>query len=489
MDAKMKMEMNRREFLQVAAAGSAWVVAASSLPAFGEDPAPTKLISPGCRKSKVKVARIYMGVRKGWAWPKPDLDVDKEMKFYEGEFSKLKEELSDVDFVINDLVSTAGEVAGLASKAADVDGVLVIHLSMGAEDVMPAVLKWGKPTVVFAVPFSGHQWTGFSSLQKQPGVKLECLLTSDLKQLALAVRPFRAMHHLRNAKIINLTARPIGPYGDEVKARFGTEIKAVDFKRMMQIVNSVSEAEAQAEAERWITSAEKVVEPSKDQIFKSCRLALAFERLLAEEDATVMTADCYGSMYEPLCLGYAFPCMGFTRLNDLGLGGICESDLGCAMTHIILQGLVGRPSFVSDPTVDESDNSIILAHCLGTRKMDGPSGPMAPYKLRCVMERQAGAVPQVQMRKGQKVTQAILVGTSTMPYFTGEIVDAPVGVEVDRGCRTKIRVRVDGNVTQLWKNWSAGLHRQTCYGDLTKELGFFCRFKDIKLINEAAATA
>lgn len=485
----MNMDMNRREFLQVAAAGSAMIITATNLPAFGQDPAPTKLISPGCRKSKVKVARIYIGAWNNGGWPKPDLDVDQEMKTYEGHFAKLKEELADVDFTVNELVSTADQAAGMASKAADADGVLVIHLTMGAEGVLPAVVKWGKPTVVFAVPYSGHQWTSFSALQKQPGVKLECLLTSDRKQLALAVRPFRAIHHLREAKIVNLTARPIGPYGDEVKARFGTEIKAVDFKRMMAVVNSVSEADAQAEADRWITGAEKVIEPSKDQIFKSCRLALAFERLLAEEEATAMTADCYGSMYEPLCLGYAFPCMGFTRLNDLGLGGICESDLGCAMTHIILQGLVGRPSFVSDPTVDESDNSIILAHCLGTRKMDGPSGPTAPYKLRCVMERQAGAVPQVQMRKGQKVTQAILVKTDTMPYFTGEIVDAPVGVEVDRGCRTKIRVRVDGDVTRLWKNWSAGLHRQTCYGDLTKELGFFCRFKDIKLINEAATTA
>ncbi len=484
----MKMDMNRRNFLQAAAVGSAWMLTVSNLPAFGQDSSPTRLISPGCRKSKVKVARIYMGLRKGWAWPKPDLDAEQEIKTYEAEFAKLPE-LADVDFTINELVSTAEQAAGLVEKATDADGVLVIHLTMGAEGVLPAVLKWGKPTVVFAVPYSGHQWTGFSSLQKQPGVKLECLLTSDMKQLAVAVRPFRAMHHLREARIVNLTNRPIETYADQVKAKFGTEIKAVDLKRMMEMVNSVSEADAQAETDRWIRGAEKVIEPSTDQIFKSCRLALAFERLLAEEEATVMTADCYGTMYEPLCLKYAFPCIGFTRLNDMGLGGICESDLASAMTHILFQGLVGKPGFISDPTIDESDNTIILAHCLGTRKMDGPSGPAAPYKLRNIMERQAGAVPQVEMRKGQKVTQAILAGMDTMPYFTGEIVDAPVGVEFNRGCRTKVRVRVDGDVTQLWKNWSAGLHRQTCYGDLTRELGFFCRFKDIKLINEAAATA
>jgi hypothetical protein len=45
---------------------------------------------------------------------------------------------------------------------------------------------------------------------------------------------------------------------------------------------------------------------------------------------------------------------------------------------------------------------------------------------------------------------------------------------------------VDGEATKLWKNWSHGLHRQTCYGDITKELAHFCRFKEIQMINEAA---
>ena len=81
-----------------------------------------------------------------------------------------------------------------------------------------------------------------------------------------------------------------------------------------------------------------------------------------------------------------------------------------------------------------------------------------------------------------KVTQARLVGTGLLPYFTGEIIDTP---DIDRGCRTKITVKVDGDVEKLWKNWSHGLHRVTCYGDITREFGHFCRFKGIKLVNEA----
>jgi hypothetical protein len=71
-------------------------------------------------------------------------------------------------------------------------------------------------------------------------------------------------------------------------------------------------------------------------------------------------------------------------------------------------------------------------------------------------------------------------------YFTGSILETPVALSDDRGCRTKITVKVDGDAEKLWQNWTSGLHRQTCYGDITTELGYFCRFKDIRMINEAA---
>jgi hypothetical protein len=97
------------------------------------------------------------------------------------------------------------------------------------------------------------------------------------------------------------------------------------------------------------------------------------------------------------------------------------------------------------------------------------------------MERQEGVAVQPRMRIGQKVTQAILLGTKTMRYFTGTIIDAP---DLDRGCRTKITVQVDGSVTRLWQNWAGGLHRVTVYGDIVTDLKRFCRFMNIELIDE-----
>jgi len=425
-----------------------------------------------------------MGTTHG-LWPKPNLDLENEVRFYKSEFAKLRAELADVDFVVDELVTTGEEAARLRDKLSDVDGILAIHFNIGINPMLNELLQSGKPTMVFAVPYSGHEWVGFGGLRKQElGAKMDCLLTSDYKQLATSIKPFRAIHHLREAKILNVTCRSSGSYAEAVKEKFGTEIKQTSLQRMVNAYNSINDEKAQAEALRWIEGAEMVVEPSTEEIFKSCKLALAFEKLLDEEQATLMTVDCYGSMHQPLCQKYAYPCIGFSRLNNLGLGGICESDLSSAMTHILFQGLSGKPGFISDPTVDMSNNSIILAHCMGTTKMDGPDGPAAPYKIRTIMERQEGAVPQVQMRLGQKVTQARIIDSSKLIYFTGEIIATPVSLEHVRGCRTKIAVRVDGDLDKLWKNWSHGLHRQTCYGDITKELEYFCRFKEIELVNE-----
>ena len=477
----MNKEISRREFIQLSVAGSALCLGGSSL-VFGAGSRGSKLISPGCRGTKVKVARIYMGTSHG-LWPKPRLDFKNEIKFYESEFAKLKGELSDVEFVIDQLVSSPDQIKPLKSKLEGVDGILAIHFNIGVRPILNEILSVGKPTVLFAAPYSGHSWTGFGSLQKQElGAKLECMLTSDYSQLAVAIRPFRAIHHLREAKILNLTTRNFDNYANAMKDKFGTRIKRIEREQVLDAYNDVSDSDAKAETERWIGEAREFVEPSRSDVLKSCKLALALEDLLNQENATVMTIDCYGTMWDKTIKLPAYPCVGFTRLNNMGLGGICESDLQSAVTHIILQGLSGKPGFISDPTVDESKNAIILAHCLGTTKMDGPDGPAAPYKLRTVMERKEGVTPQVFMRIGQKVTQAKLVGTDFLPYFTGEIVDAP---DVDRGCRTKITVKVDGDAEKLWKNWSSGLHRVTCYGDVTKEMGFFCKFKDIKMVNEA----
>ncbi|HDT13583.1 MAG TPA: hypothetical protein ENO03_04425 [Candidatus Aminicenantes bacterium] len=482
--------IKRRDFLKISTAGGVACATGPGLFARAAGAAPDQaapgLVSPGCRGTKVKVAKLYMG-KPGPHWPKPSLDLAAEVRSYEAAFARRRDEFADIDFTVNELVTSPEEVQALGDRLTDVDGILAIHLTIWIGPVLDAIVDRAKPTVIYAAPYSGHEWTGYGDLLKQErGALVECLLTSDPGELAFAVRPFRAGHHLREAKILNLTTRPFEDYAEAVRAKFGTRIERIDLPRILAAYEAVSEPEARAETERWLRDAERLVEPSRDDVARSCRLALALEKVLDEERATVMTIDCYGSMWDKTIKLPAYPCIGFSRLNNRGLGGICESDLRSAVTHVLLQGLSGRPGFISDPTVDESKDAIILAHCMGTTRMDGPGAPAHPYKLRTIMEREEGVTPQVEMRVGQKVTQALLIGTDSIRYFTGEIIEAPVGLEHDRGCRTKITVRPDGSLSRLWRNWTQGLHRQTVYGDLSRELRVFSKFQGLTLVDETA---
>jgi len=480
----MNNGIERREFLCRSLGGAAACMAAGPLYAGpihlpGAERAASKIVSPGCRRSRVKVARIYLGLPRAH-YPNPALDLQAEVRAYRERFEEQKADLADVDFLVDEMVGSPEQVAPFREKIAQADGVLAIHLTLGTLPAMKEILALGRPTTIFSAPYSGHEWFYLSELGRQDlGKHMECLLTTDYAQLSQAIRPFRAIHHLREAKILNVASWPPGEYGAEVKKKFGTEIMQVSRDRMLKFYDAVGDGDANAEAQRWTRNAVQVVEPSAEDIFKSSKLALAFEKLMDEEDATVIGVDCYGSMYHQLP---AFPCIGFTRLNDMGLGGICQSDLPCAMVHILFQGLCGRPGFVCNPTFDFATGSATLIHCLGTTKMDGPAGPSAPYKLRSIMEREEGAVPEVQMRTGERVTAAIFDATSSVRYFTGQIVGVPL---TDRGCRTKITVKLDGDAETLWRNWTAGIHRVACYGDISKELARFCRFLDLKLVNEA----
>ena len=481
----MGLKPSRREFLTavtvggaigLVAAGCGSQAARSAAPAAEVAPG---LVSPGCRKSKVKVAKVYLGRPKAH-WPMPAMDLQEEMGRYEAEFARMGKDFADVEFVTSALVTKPDEAAALKERLQAADGVLAIHLSMGIMGMLPPILAVGRPTILFAAPYSGHEWTGFGNLCRQKeGAMLECLLTDDYGELAEAVRPFRAIHHLREAKIVNVTTRDFSRYAKACKAKFGTDIVQVGKERLIALYEAVPDAEAEAETRRWVAGARMIVEPSRVEIFKSCKLALAMHRLLDEEEATMITVDCYGSMWRQLP---AYPCIGHARLNNMGLGGMCESDLESAMTQVLFQGLAGKPGFVNDPTMDCSDNAIILAHCMGTPRMDGLQGKVSPYHIRTIMERQEGAVCQVFMEVGRKATTARLIGTETVNYFTGDIIEAP---DLPRGCRTKIKVKVDGDAQVLWQNWAHGLHRVTCYGDVTKDLLRFCKFAGVTMVNEA----
>jgi L-fucose isomerase-like protein len=428
-------------------------------------------------KSKVRIGKIYLGRAKP-GWPMSTVDLAAEVRAFEQNLAKLKTALSDVEFVEGGLISSDQELAQAKGKFKDVDGILAIHITMGIGSQLQSLFELNLPIVLFSLPYSGHEWHTIASWQRQ-GKLIEVFPSSKHEDVLVAIRPFRAIHRLKEARVLHVNHGPAdADYCKGIKAKFGTEILSLNLPELQRAYEAADRSEAMADTRRWMKEAKKIVEPTKEEVLKASLMYVAMRNLLAQHDAVAVTMNCLGMGLMDRGMGY--PCLGFVRLNNMGLGGICEADLKSSMTHLIFTYLVGKPGFVSDPVFDLSNSTIIHAHCVAATQMLGPDKPAAPYHLRSHLEDGRGASLQVKMPIGQKVSMARLIGTDHMLFSTGDAIDSPF---VDRGCRTKLTMRVE-NIDRFLENWSCGLHRVVFYGDHTRDLSHYCRFAQIRLLRE-----
>jgi hypothetical protein len=171
--------------------------------------------------------------------------------------------------------------------------------------------------------------------------------------------------------------------------------------------------------------------------------------------------------------------------------------MDCLLTMLMLQHALNQPGFLGNAAgVDTSRNAFHLSHCSAPRKMDGPTGPSAPYLLRRHAEVRGGAVPEVHYRLGQTITFTKLVHLKTLLVFTGKIIDVPeVPKGEERGCRTELVAKVS-DAERLLENWGGGalgdsakdyyasLHRVAYYGDHTSTLHHLGRLLGLEVIAE-----
>jgi L-fucose isomerase-like protein len=471
---EMITNVSRRCFLKSTAAG---VVSAGALAALTERLSamtPQPALGP---KSKVRIGKLYLG-REHPGWPSYKADPKADRKDFEAALAKMGPGLADVEFIEGGLIANDQELAAAKEKLKGADGILVIHLTMGIGSQLQSLMELGIPIVVFALPYSGHEWHTMAGWQRQ-GKLIEVFPSSRHEDVLVAIRPFRAIHRLKEARVLNVNHGPAdAAYCQALKEKFGTEIISLKFPDLKASYDAADRSEAMADARRWIKEAKKIVEPTKEEILRSSVMFIGMRDLLAQHQAVAITMNCLGMGLIQNGMGY--PCLGFVRLNNIGLGGVCEADLKSTMTHLIFSYLVGKPGFVTDPVFDVSTSTIIHAHCVGATQMLGPGTTASPYHIRSHLEDGKGASLMVKLPVGQKVSMARLLGTDKMLFSTGDAVDSPF---VERGCRTKLTVKVN-NIDSFLENWSSGLHRVIFYGDHTRDVRRYCRFAQLRLVQE-----
>jgi hypothetical protein len=223
----------------------------------------------------------------------------------------------------------------------------------------------------------------------------------------------------------------------------------------------------------------------KIRVLYAYRMYLGMEALIKDKDADGITVDClslFGTMK-------AYPCIGFTLLNNRGIPAACEGDVFSLFTMYMFNYITGLPSYISDPVVDTSKNTVIHAHCVAPTKIDGEN--ISPYIIRNHAEDNRSVSLQVKFeRLNEMMTVANLLkdedGKVRMLVSTGSFIGNP---EINRGCRTKFELKVE-DAQRMLDNWPNGkvscfgLHRVLVYKDWMDEVKNLAGLLNIEVIEE-----
>ena len=270
-------------------------------------------------------------------------------------------------------------------------------------------------------------------------------------------------------------------YTENLKKIFGIEMIRGHPNEILQYYREVSEEEANKIANKWINNALKV-EPSKKTILNSAKLYLAFKRILIDKDINVFTPDCGTFLLTGILPAY--PCLPFFELSNEAKYGICESDMDSTVSFLFGLYLVGRPGFVSNYTLDLSNEQITYMHCVAPNKLYGINGPSAPYEIVFHGETHyLGASPCVKFPIGEMVTTIkISVFKKKISIRQGTIIDNVVD---KKGCVSKMLVK--SNVEKIMKNydWDVfGWHRVTFIGDWKETFIMGAKLLGLEIIEE-----
>jgi len=478
--------LNRRQFLGGCASCAAGLAGMSVLgiSALTTRSAAAQQLAPAAEKAKVRLVFSHEPPDVA-TWPNIGYD-------YEGRKRELTKKLSqacpDIDF----FPVTAKDPDAAKKILADdkeVDGYIAYMLGLWT-GAPAAIADSGRPTIFVDDLYggSGEFLTAYAAA-KRKGLKVTGVSSTRIEDVADAAKCFECMKKLRSSVILTVGAGsdwwgniPDGP----IKEQFGLKVIQLDFKQLAQAYEKADRNEAKKCADRWIKQAEKVVEPSRQEIEKSGAMYLAMFDLMQQHKARAITINCLGGFYG----GHmkAYPCLGFFQLNNDGYVGACEADMRSTITMLLMTYLTGRPGYISDPVIDIAKNQIIYAHCVAPSKVYGPDGPSNPYHIRSHSEDRKGAAVRSMLPLGQMTTTIQFDprkrdGRGQVILHQGKSVE---NIDEDKACRTKLAVEVKGDIDKLhnyWDEW--GWHRVTYYGDLKRQVGHIAALLGIEVIEEA----
>ena len=291
--------------------------------------------------------------------------------------------------------------------------------------------------------------------------------------------PEECLRRMESSRILSVLNDESGPS----ESIMNIPMEYVSFSVINEAWKAADQEEARHIAEGWQTAATEVTDVSFDTLVNSAAMYMGMKDVLKTYDANAITVNCLEGFYGGHI--HAYPCLGFHELNNEGLVGACECDMGSAAAMVAFTSMTqGRPGYISDPVIDTSKRQIIYAHCVASTKVFGPEGSTNPFSIMTHSEDRKGASVRSLMPEGYMTTSLeISPQRKEILFHQAKTVGNDPN---DRACRTKLCAEPVGDIEKLFTMWDQwGWHRVTFYGDLKEPVHALADRIGWKVVEEA----
>lgn len=298
------------------------------------------------------------------------------------------EGLGSADLIFDD---ASAEDAIARFKAANVDAVLMINTNFGNEDACAEIAKAiGKPFAIWAPLDDEYYEHGMRPTDSQCGIfgvsrQLQrykipfsyipcCRVESDTfaESFDSFIRVACMVKNFTGLRIGQVGIRPAPFFSviwneSELMTKFGVKITPVNFAVLQDRFYKAKE-EKKDEIARFIQVFKdnyKMDDLTPGYLERMACLVVTYIGIFEEFKLDVISAECWTAT--PIMFDGLAPCAVYGILNDLGYIVVCESDVHCALTMVLLESaaLGEKRPFLGEFTVrhPENKNAELLWHC------------------------------------------------------------------------------------------------------------------------------
>ncbi len=407
-------------------------------------------------------------------WPGTAYDLEGHRKRYDETFASAAKKVG---------LEWANEPAPLESdeavnafvekiKAERPDAVLVSTQHLSVWHLIDRVAQAGIPMIVFA-PIGTAFTHQVAEISRRPGVHVVSSL--EVSGVEQAFRMVRAKHQLEASRLLVVagTGR-----SESVLEGLGTKIRYIPRNMLHELFARMPENdEARSVARRVRRSADKIVEPNRQDLLNVARAYTTAKRLLKDEKSNGLTTDCLGMVTAKVVP--TPPCMAASLFQDGGVTYGCEADVFAAISLMFVSYLFDKPAFINDPVPETVKNVLIAAHCTSGTRLRGFDEAPEPLILRSHSESDIGVATQVLWREGQPATLVRFQDPNRLILDTGTVV-GNVSTPPAGGCRTSVEIAMD-RVEDCRD--VLGFHQVVFYGDHRRDVEAYCQMYGIQVIN------